>query len=358
MTEKSLPGAGRTERLFPRKLDLRRGTVELTHGAGGKASAQLFEELFKPAFSNPQLDKGDDQARFAGSARMVVATDGHVVQPLFFPGGDIGSLSVHGTLNDIAMGGAVPAYLTASFILEEGFPLGDLKRVVDSMAAAASEAGVAVIAGDTKVVERGKGDGVFISTTGIGHIPDHVTEPPGADRARPGDAIIVSGTLGDHGVTVLAAREALPLMAPIESDTAALHEMVSALMTAVPGVRVLRDPTRGGLATAVNEICRSSGTGALLHEANIPVRRTVEAACEILGVDPLYLANEGKLIAVVEPSQAEAALAALKAHPLGQDAAIIGTMTDDPNGFVQMETPMGGRRMVDWLVGDPLPRIC
>ncbi len=350
------------ERLFPRKLDLKRGTVELTHGAGGKASAQLFEELFKPAFSNPLLDKGDDQARFAGAARMVAATDGHVVKPLFFPGGDIGCLAVHGTVNDVAMAGAVPTHLTASFILEEGFPLADLLRIVESMARAAAQVGIPVIAGDTKVVERGKGDGVFISTTGLGHIPDGVPEPPAADRARPGDAILVSGTMGDHGVTVLAAREALPLMAPIESDTAALHGLVAALFAsgdlAAGDIRVLRDPTRGGLATAINELCRTSGTGALLHEAQIPVRRTVEAACEILGVDPLYLANEGKLICVVDADKADAALRTLKAHPLGKDAAIIGHMTEDPHGFVQMETPLGGRRMVDWLVGDPLPRIC
>ncbi len=346
------------DRLFTRKLDLRRGAVELTHGAGGKASAQLFEELFRPAFSNPELDRGDDQARFAGKERMVVATDGHVVKPLFFPGGNIGSLSVHGTINDVAMAGAVPLYLTASFILEEGFAFAELQKVVESMAEAAREAGVAIIAGDTKVVERGKGDGVFISTTGIGAILESVAEPPAADRARPGDKILVSGTMGDHGVTVLAAREALPLMAPIESDTAPLHDLVAALMGAVKGVRVLRDPTRGGLATAINEIARTSGTGAELQESAIPIRRTVEAACEILGVDPLYLANEGKLIAIVAPDEAETALATLKGHPLGRDAAIIGTMTDDPNGFVQMETPMGGRRMVDWLVGDPLPRIC
>lgn len=346
------------DRLFPKKLDLRRGEIELTHGAGGKASAQLFEELFRPAFDNPLLDPGDDQARFAGSARMVVATDGHVVSPLIFPGGDIGCLSVHGTINDVAMAGAVPQHITAGFILEEGFPLGQLKRIVQSMADAARAAGVSIVAGDTKVVERGKGDGVFITTTGIGYIPDGIAKPPAAHRARPGDKILVSGPVGAHGVTILAAREALPMSAPIESDTAALHGLVAELMAGAPGVRALRDPTRGGLATAINELCRSSGTGALLYEADIPVRRPVEAACEILGVDPLYLANEGKLIAIVAPEEADRALAALKAHPLGMEAAIIGEITEDPDGFVQMETPLGGRRMVDWLVGDPLPRIC
>ena len=352
------PGARRPQRLFARKLDLKRGTIDLTHGAGGKASAQLFEEVFRPAFSNPQLDAGDDQARFAGSGRMVVATDGHVVSPLFFPGGDIGCLAVHGTLNDIAMAGAVPLHLTTGFIIEEGFPLSDLVRIVGSMADAAQAAGVTIIAGDTKVVERGKGDGVFITTTGIGMIPDSIAEPPAASRARPGDAILISGSIGDHGVTILAAREALPLMAPIQSDTAALHGLVADLLAAAPGVRTLRDPTRGGVATALNEICRSSGVGAVLEEAALPIRRPVEAACEILGVDPLYLANEGKLIAIVPVAEADAALAAMKAHPLGAEAAIVGEIVADTDGFVQMRTPMGGRRMVDWLVGDPLPRIC
>lgn len=346
------------DRLFPRKLDFRNGQIELTHGAGGRASAQLFEELFLPAFANPSLELGDDQARFEGAARMVVATDGHVVSPLFFPGGDIGCLSVHGTLNDVAMAGARPTQLTAGFILEEGFSLSILRDIARSMGEAAREAGVPIVAGDTKVVERGKGDGVFITTTGIGVIPDHVAEPPAADRARPGDRILVSGTIGEHGVTILAAREQLPLQAPIESDTAALHDLVNALLRAVPGVRTLRDPTRGGLATAINELCRASGTGALLQEAAIPIRKPVDAACEILGVDPLYLANEGKLIAIVAPEDADASLAALQAHPLGQNAAIIGEMIEDAHGFVQMQTPLGGRRMVDWLVGDPLPRIC
>jgi hydrogenase expression/formation protein HypE len=347
-----------SDRLFTRKLDLRKGEVELVHGAGGKASAQLFEELFRPAFANPVLDAGDDSAQLTGSGQLVVATDGHVVSPLFFPGGDIGCLAVHGTVNDVAMGGGVPMHLTAGFILEEGFSLADLKRITESMAAAAREAGVTIVAGDTKVVERGKGDGVFITTTGIGHLNPSLSAAPAASRARPGDRILVSGPLGEHGVTILAAREELPLTAPIRSDTAALHELVATLVDAVPGLHALRDPTRGGLATAINEICRSSGTGALLREAAIPVRRPVEAACEILGVDPLYLANEGKLIAIVAPEDADAALTALQSHDLGRDAAIIGEIHEDPDGFVQMETPMGGRRMVDWLVGDPLPRIC
>ncbi len=351
--------AARDTSLFPKRLDLKRGAVELTHGAGGKASAQLFEELFKPAFANPRLDAGDDQARFAGAGRMTIATDGHVVSPLVFPGGDIGALAVHGSVNDVAMAGAEPLYLTVGFILEEGFALSKLAQLVESMAKAARDAGVTIIAGDTKVVERGKGDGVFITTTAVGRIPESVGEPPAASRGRPGDKILVSGPIGEHGVTILAAREALPLMAPIESDTAALHDLVAEILKAAPeGVRSLRDPTRGGLATAINELCRSCGTGALLQEEAIPVRRPVEAACEVLGVDPLYLANEGKLIAIVAPEAAGAVLAAMQAHPLGQGAAIIGEMTEDPHGFVQMRTALGGRRLVDWLVGDPLPRIC
>ena len=349
---------GQSERLFPRKLDLRKGQIELVHGAGGKASAQLFEELFRPAFSNAALNRGDDGAHIQGADRMVVATDGHVVNPIFFPGGDIGRLAIHGTINDVAVSGGIARHITAGFVLEEGFPLADLKTIVDSMAEAAREAQVAIVAGDTKVVERGKGDGIFITTTGIGALAETLDEPPGAHRVKAGDVILVSGTLGDHGVTILAARESLPLSAPIQSDTASLHELVQSVSAAAPGLRCMRDPTRGGLATAINEICRSSGTGALLREADIPITRAVDAACEILGVDPLYLANEGKLIVVVPPDGADAALAAMKAHPLGQKAAIIGEINDDPHGFVQMETPMGGRRMVDWLVGDPLPRIC
>ncbi|MEL7028144.1 MAG: hydrogenase expression/formation protein HypE [Pseudomonadota bacterium] len=345
-------------RLFPRKLDLKKGRVDLTHGAGGKASAQLFEEIFRPAFANPLLDKADDQARFSMNGRLVMATDGHVVSPLFFPGGDIGCLSVHGTINDVAMAGATPEYLSVGFVIEESFPFADLVRIVRSMAHAAKDAGVAIVAGDTKVVERGKGDGVFITTTGVGRIPDWLENPPAADRAEPGDAILLSGPIGDHGVTILAAREALPLAAPIESDTAALHTLTQALVEAVPDVKCMRDPTRGGLATAMNELCLSSGVGALLREAAIPLRKPVSAACEILGVDPLYLANEGRLIAIVPGPQAKAALAALQSHELGRDAAIIGEIVEDPNGFVQMETELGGRRLVDWLAGDPLPRIC
>ncbi|MEM1396337.1 MAG: hydrogenase expression/formation protein HypE [Pseudomonadota bacterium] len=345
-------------RLFSKKLDFAKGLVELTHGAGGKASAQLFEELFQPAFSNSALNKGDDGAQCPGAERLVVATDSHVVSPLFFPGGDIGALAVHGTVNDVAMAGGIPQYLTVGFIVEEGFPLSDLRRITQSMANAADEACVTIVAGDTKVVERGKGDGVFINTTGVGFIPEELAAPPSAVKAKVGDVILLSGSVGDHGVTILAAREALPLSAPIKSDTAPLNGLAAKLLAEVNGVRTLRDPTRGGLATAINEICRSSGTGALLKEDAIPIRRPVDAACELLGVDPLYLANEGKMIAIVDPDSAYEALQVIRAHPLGADAAIIGEIVEDPDNFVQMETAFGGKRLVDWLTGDPLPRIC
>ncbi|MCB1940050.1 MAG: hydrogenase expression/formation protein HypE, partial [Rhodocyclaceae bacterium] len=269
---------------------------------------------------------------------------------------DIGCLSVHGTINDVAVMGARPLYLAASFILEEGFPLADLKRIVDSMAAASREAGVPVVTGDTKVVEQGKGDGVFISTTAVGALP--AGRSLSGANARAGDAILVSGTLGDHGMAIMAQRESLAFESEIESDTAALHGLIANLLAAVPSVRVLRDPTRGGLATTLNEIAAQSGVGMLLEEKAIPVREQVDAACELLGLDPLYVANEGKLVAIAPPEAADAALAALRAHPLGREAARIGEVTADPNAFVQIRTGFGGKRMVDWLSGEPLPRIC
>ena len=317
---------------YIRPLDLKNGRIDMGHGAGGRAAAQLIEELFVAALDNPYLRQGDDSASFAipVGGRMVMATDGHVVSPLFFPGGDIGCLSVHGTLNDVAMSGAQPLYLAASFIIEEGFPLAELKRIVDSMAAAAREAGVPVVTGDTKVVERGKGDGVFISTTGVGVVA------PGVDiagvNARPGDVVLLSGTIGDHGVAILSKRESLEFETTIESDTAALHTLVAAMLQAAPGgVRV---------------------------EATIPVLPQVDAACELLGLDPLYIANEGKLIAICSPESADALLLAMRAHPLGAHAARIGTVTEDAHHFVQMNTRFGGRRVVDWLSGEQLPRIC
>ncbi|WP_375184598.1 hydrogenase expression/formation protein HypE [Aquabacterium sp.] len=348
---------------YIRPLDLKHGRIDMSHGAGGRAAAQLIDELFLKAFDNPWLRQGNDQAAFdappelAQGGRLVMATDGHVVSPLFFPGGDLGCLCVHGTVNDVAMAGARPLYLAASFIIEEGFPLSELKALVESMAAASREAGVPIVTGDTKVVEQGKGDGVFITTTGVGVVPAGVRIDGAA--AKPGDAILVSGTLGEHGVAVLSKRESLTFETEIVSDTAALHTLVAAMLQAVPqGLHVLRDPTRGGLATTLNEIARQSGVGMDLDEAAIPVLPQVEAACELLGLDPLYVANEGKLVAICVPEQADALLAAMRAHPLGAGAARIGTVTEDPHHFVQMRTRFGGRRVVDWLTGEQLPRIC
>ncbi|GCL62528.1 hydrogenase expression/formation protein HypE [Pseudaquabacterium pictum] len=345
---------------YVRPLDIKHGRIDMGHGAGGRAAAQLIDELFARAFHNRFLGQGNDGACLPAPPpghRLVLATDGHVVSPLFFPGGDVGCLSVHGTVNDVAMCGAVPLYLTASFILEEGFPLADLQRIVASMAAAAREAGVPIVTGDTKVVEQGKGDGVFICTTGLGAVPPGV-EVSGAN-ARPGDVLLLSGSIGEHGVAVLSQRESLGFETSITSDTAALHTLVAAMLHSAPGgVRVLRDPTRGGLATTLNEIARQSAVGLHLQEAAIPVLPQVDAACELLGLDPLYVANEGKLVAVVAPEAADAVLAAMQAHPLGRQACRIGMVTDDPQHFVQMDTRFGGRRVVDWLSGEQLPRIC
>ena len=318
---------------------------------------QLIAQLFARELGNPFLAQGDDGARLPRSeGRLVIATDAHVVSPLFFPGGDIGCLSVHGTINDVAVMGARPLYLAASFVLEEGFPLADLARIVASMASASREAGVPVVTGDTKVVERGKADGVFVTTTGVGVLREDV-DLSGAN-ARAGDAVLVSGPIGDHGMAVLSAREDLPFDAPIVSDTAALHRLVDALLDAVPSTRVLRDPTRGGLAATLNEIADQSGVGVALDESRIPVRPAVAAACELLGLDPINLANEGRLVAVCPAGEADRALAALRAHPLAREAARIGEVVEDPRAFVRMRTRLGGQRMIDWLSGDPLPRIC
>jgi len=345
------------KRGYVRPLDIKQGRVDMSHGSGGRMTAQLIAELFAVAFANDYLGQGDDGAVLpAAAGRLVMSTDCHVVSPLFFPGGDIGCLAVHGTINDVAMMGATPLYLTAGFILEEGFPFADLKRIVDSMARAAKEAGVPVVAGDTKVVERGHGDGVFITTTALGFLPEGVSLS--GSRARPGDRILVSGTLGDHGMAIMAQRESLGFSSPIVSDTAALHGMVAALLASGADVHVLRDPTRGGLATTLNEIAEQSGVGMMIQEPALPINREVAAACELLGLDPLYVANEGKLVAVVAGEDAELALAALLAHPLGGRAAIVGTVHEDSHHFVQMTTGFGGRRIVDWLSGEQLPRIC
>jgi hydrogenase expression/formation protein HypE len=346
---------------YLRPLDFKRGCIEMNHGAGGRVGAQLVDELFARAFDNEFLRQGNDGARLPvvpPGHRLVMATDAHVISPLFFPGGDIGSLAVHGTVNDVAMLGATPLYLSASFILEEGLPLALLRRIVDSMADAARACGVPVVTGDTKVVERGKGDGVFISTTGLGLLPE--ARDIGGANAQPGDVVLLSGCIGEHGVAVLSQRESLQFDTAITSDSAALHGLVAALLAAVPegAVHVLRDPTRGGLATALNEIAGQSGVGMQLSETDIGVLPQVAAACELLGLDPLYIANEGKLVAIVAPDVADAALAALRAHPLGHRATCIGQVVDDPHRFVQMRTAVGGRRIVDWLSGEPLPRIC
>lgn len=349
---------------YIRPLDIKNGHIDMNHGAGGRASKQLVDEIFAAAFDNPYLRRGDDAAvlppplLLGEGGRLVMATDAHVVSPLFFPGGDIGSLAVHGTINDLAMLGAQPLYLSASFILEEGFALRDLQKIVTSMARAAREAEVCIVTGDTKVVERNKGDGVYISTTGVGVVAGHVDIS--GSNAKVGDKVLISGKIADHGMAILCLREALEFEAPIYSDSAPLHSMVESLLAALPtgAVHVLRDPTRGGVATTLNEIAGQSQVGVELIEAAIPLNKTTEAACELLGLDPLYIANEGKLLAIVDAAHADAALHNLQQHPLGKDAAIIGTISADPSHFVRMLTPLGGWRVVDWLSGEPLPRIC
>jgi hydrogenase expression/formation protein HypE len=340
--------------------------ILLGHGSGGRLTAELIERVFVPAFDNPILAALEDQATLtlpgengqpaAGLPRVAFTTDAFVVQPLFFPGGDIGRLAVHGTVNDLAVGGAVPRFLSAAFILEEGLPIADLRRIVESMQAACLEAGVQLVTGDTKVVDRGKGDQVFITTSGIGIVP------PGRNLSiravQPGDKILVSGTLGDHGITIMSVREGIEFETELESDTAPLTSLVESMLAAGPGIRWMRDPTRGGLASALNEMACASNLGVDLVEAAIPVRSEVHAACEMLGLDALYVANEGKLVAVVAPEQAERLLAAMREHPLGQNAAIIGQVVEDHRGMVVMRSLVGGERVVTMLAGEQLPRIC
>ena len=347
-----------SSKAFRRKLDIRNGCVDLSHGSGGRAMAHLIADVFHDSFSNDWLARGNDQAAFDVSAgRMVMTTDGYVISPLFFPGGNIGSLAVHGTINDVAMAGARPLYLSASFIIEEGFPLADLKKIADAMGDAARQAGVPIVTGDTKVVERGKADGVFISTTGIGVVADGLDLS--AEKAKVGDRVLVSGTLGDHGIAVMSKRQNMTFETDIQSDSAALHELVAAMVAANgAGIRVMRDPTRGGLAATLNELAQQSKVGFRIKEEAIPVRPAVAAACELLGLDPLNVANEGKLVAIVAPEAAPGLLAAMRAHPLGRDAADIGQVVEDDHRFVQMTTNFGGGRIVDWLSGEQLPRIC
>ncbi len=346
-----------TIKAWRRKLD-QSGHVDLSHGAGGRAMAQLIFEIFHASLDNEWLRRGNDQAIFdIPAGRMAMTTDAFVVSPLFFPGGDIGSLAVHGTVNDIAMSGAKPIYLSASFIIEEGFPLADLARIAQSMGAASRDAGVPVITGDTKVVERGKADGVFISTAGVGLVPAGIDLS--GDKARPGDVVLLSGSIGDHGVAIMSKRENLAFDCEIVSDSAALHGLVADMIDAAGGsLKLMRDPTRGGLAATLNEIAAQSRVGFRLEEAAIPVRPQVAAACELLGLDALNVANEGKLVAVASQDRAPALLAAMRAHPLGRDAAIIGTAVDDERRLVQMRSSLGGQRIVDWLAGEQLPRIC
>ena len=350
------------KRGYARPLDLKNGRVDLTHGSGGRAMVQLISELFARHLGNEYLGQGNDGAVLPAPvlngkpARIVMSTDSHVVSPLFFPGGDIGCLSVHGTVNDVAVMGATPLYLAAGFILEEGFALADLARIVESMAQAARAAGVPVVTGDTKVVERGKGDGVFITTTAVGVLPDGLEL--GGSRARPGDVVLVSGSVGDHGVAIMSQRENLSFDAPIVSDTAALNDLIATMLTTGADIRCLRDPTRGGLAATLNEIAGQSGVGMMLRESAIPVKPVVAAACELLGLDPLNVANEGKLVAICASADSPKLLAAMRAHPLGQDTALIGEVIADAHHFVQLSTAFGGRRIVDWLASDQLPRIC
>jgi hydrogenase expression/formation protein HypE len=335
-----------------------RDKVLLGHGSGGKLTSELIRDVFLPAFQNPALARLDDQAIVSvNGLRLAFTTDSFVVSPLFFPGGDIGSLAVHGTVNDLAMGGAQPLFLSAAFIIEEGLPMETLRRVVDCLRRAAAAAGVEVVTGDTKVVEKGSGDELFINTSGLGLVPDGVRLS--ADQARPGDRVLLSGSLGEHGIAILAEREGLEFESRVESDSAALHTLVAAMLAVTRDlIRCLRDPTRGGVSSALNEIAAQSRVGILIDEQAIPVREEVKGACELLGLDPLYVANEGKLVAIVAPDVAEELLAAMRAHPLGRGAEIIGTVRDSHPGVVVMRTLLGTTRMVDMLSGDQLPRIC
>jgi hydrogenase expression/formation protein HypE len=332
--------------------------VLLAHGSGGLLTSQLIEQLVLPAFDNPALAALDDQAVLPGTGegRLALTTDSYVVTPLFFPGGDIGELAVNGTINDLAVGGARPLALSLAFILEEGFALAELRRVIASAQAASRRAGVPIVTGDTKVVGRGSGDKVFINTSGVGVVPPGVSLS--SRRVRPGDAVLLSGTVGDHGATILAQREGLALGGDLRSDTAALHELCAAVLAACPEVHAMRDPTRGGLAAVMVEIASRGKLGIEVDEAAIPVRDTVRCACELYGLDPLFLANEGKLVAFVPAATAGAALAAMRAHPLGRDAVRIGHVTGDGSGLVTLRTGLGGRRIVDLPYAEPLPRIC
>jgi hydrogenase expression/formation protein HypE len=332
--------------------------IVLGHGSGGKMTQGLIESVFYPPFENPALLRGDDSAVVDSpeGGKLALTTDCHVVTPLFFPGGDIGRLAVCGAVNDLSMVGAQPHWLTAGFILEEGLPFEVLERVTKSMRAAAEEAGVIIVAGDTKVTERGKADGIFINTNGIGSVPEG--RDVGGANAREGDVVLLSGTVGDHGIAVLAARGELDFEAQVESDMAPLNAMVELMFDACSDIRVLRDPTRGGLATSLNEIACQSRIGIRIDEQSVPVHGAVEAACEMLGFDPLYVANEGKLVAIVPADASEDVLEAMQSHPYGKEACVIGEVVKEPAGRVLMQTAIGSTRVVETLSGEMLPRIC
>jgi hydrogenase expression/formation protein HypE len=351
----------RVERARRRKPKIKEEYITLAHGSGGKAMHELIEGVFLEYLRNPMLETLEDQAVFdiggnAHSCRMAFTTDSYVVSPLFFPGGDIGRLAIAGTVNDLAMSGARPLYLSAGFILEEGFPIADLRRILESMRASAEEAGVLVVTGDTKVVQRGGADKLFINTAGVGIIEHNVRMS--ASNARPGDRIILSGTMGDHGTTIMVARGELDLETEIHSDVAPLWSLVQVMLEASHDIHVLRDPTRGGVATTLNEIAVGSEVCMAIDEEQLPVGEEVKGACEILGLDPLYIGNEGKLIALVGAESAGAVVQRMRQHPLGRDACIIGTVREQPSGIVVMDTAFGGTRIVDMLVGEQLPRIC
>jgi len=334
--------------------------ILLGHGSGGQLSANLIQKLFIPGFGNDTLAALEDQATLRlhrqASQRIAFTTDSFVVRPIFFPGGDIGRLAVHGTVNDLAVGGATPLFLSAAFILEEGLPLADLKRIVASMREACTQANVTLVTGDTKVVDRGKGDQIFITTSGIGIVPDGVSLS--IRNAKPGDQILVSGTIGDHGIAIMSVREGIEFETVLESDSAPLTSLVQVMLQVCPNIRCMRDPTRGGVSSTLNELAEASKVGVRLKESSIPTKPEVKAACEMLGLDPLYVANEGKLIAVVPPDDAPRVLAAMKTHPLGRNAAVIGQVVDDHPGMVVMDSLVGGERVVTMIAGEQLPRIC
>ncbi|MEJ7583909.1 MAG: hydrogenase expression/formation protein HypE [Acidimicrobiales bacterium] len=348
----------RIEAFRRRRPKLTDDIITLAHGAGGKASAALVDAVFLEAFTNDTLAPLADAARLdlPGGERLAFSTDSFVVRPRFFPGGSIGHLAVHGTVNDVAMLGARPQWLSAAFVIEEGFSMAELRDVVADMAVAAGGAGVAIVAGDTKVVNRGAADGLYITTAGVGVLPEGRNLGP--QQVQAGDVVIVSGTIADHGMAVMLARGDLALEADIRSDTAPLGELVETLLEAAPDTRWLRDPTRGGLGTICNELAKDTDLAVVLDESSLPIDPAVNGACDLLGIDPLYVANEGKLVAVVDPGQADQAVAALRSHPIGADAAVIGEIRPDPQGIVVLLTTFGGTRIVDMLVGDPLPRIC